>query len=212
MAVAYDEAELSLQATCFEGTCQYKIGRHSSVAIPTGQRVNLNPAEVESPPQFEAISFQMARQTQTFLSQFVGGPADIDSCLSPYLVPPPTATPIPTLPPTATPVPTQVVQPTSPPPVASNPNPPAAEEPSQPVEEIIAVEVPKETEEATPVPPTPTPNVEPTATSDPVHPTPTPAAMRHISIPMQPPTRLSSSTRKSMLRPALLWSVRKRLT
>lgn len=191
MAVAYDEAALSLQATCFEGNCQYKIGRHSSVSIPEGQRVSLNPADVEAEPVFEPISFRMAAEYEAFLAQFVGGPDDIQACLTPYFAPPATSTPWPTATfvPTATAVPVQTNKPADPAPTSP---PPAPEQPAaEPTEELgsagVELEVtlewlpptstPDHGPTATTVPghPTPTPGHGPTATPDPAHPTPPPA-------------------------------------
>ncbi len=183
MAVAFNQAASQLQATCFEGNCMYKIGRHSSVTIPTGSRVSLNPADVEAEPIFEPISLQMAATYRDFLSQFAGGPDDIQACLTPYLAPPATSTPWPTATslPTATVVPVQVNQPSNPnPPDSDSPvtdpeQPPTVEPTPTPGEFGIALEVTIEIFPPTPSHPTPTPGHGPTATPDPAHPTPPPA-------------------------------------
>ncbi len=97
MAVDFSEAEQSLTSYCFEGICQYEIGRNEPVEIPTGQQLLLNPADLSIDPVFSPISQRAAVAYQRLLLSFPSGAKDVRSCLLPYLPPPPTPTPTATI-------------------------------------------------------------------------------------------------------------------
>ncbi|MEM8857883.1 MAG: hypothetical protein AAGD96_06160 [Chloroflexota bacterium] len=110
LAVNYteEEDEEELVASCFRGTCSYRIDRGESVTIPAGRQFVFNPADLSERPRNLAISSNTAAYYQGLLNRFDGGVRDAQRCIQSFLpaTPTPTATPtifVPTPTPLATP-------------------------------------------------------------------------------------------------------------